>query len=118
MYGIAARWRGAFVHVALERSMCGTASGVGHSMERNSMLRHILSMATVSAFAGSVLAAEPVIDQDQRLLEVEQRLDRLETAQPVSAPAKSAGSFNPDVTLILSGFYEQLANDTADYRIA
>ena len=81
------------------------------------MLRHLLCMATVSAFAGSVLAAEPVIDQDQRLQEVEQRLDRLETAPPVSAPAKSAGSFNPAVSLILSGIYAQLAHDPADYRI-
>src|SRR3569833_2644661 len=97
--------------------MCGTASGVGHSMERNSMLRHLLCMVSVSVFAGSVLAAEPVIDQDQRLQEVEQRLDRLETAQPVSAPAKSAGSFNPAVSLILSGIYAQLAHDPADYRI-
>ena len=81
------------------------------------MLRHLFCMTAMSAFAGSVLAAEPVIDQNQRLQEVEQRLDRLETAPPVSAPAKSAGSFNPAVSLILSGVYAQLAHDPADYRI-
>src|SRR3569832_149382 len=86
-------------------------------MERNCMLRHLFCMTAMSAFAGSVLAAEPVIDQNQRLQEVEQRLDRLETAPPVSAPAKSAGSFNPAVSLILSGVYAQLAHDPADYRI-
>jgi hypothetical protein len=81
------------------------------------MFRHIIGVAAAAALAGPVLAAEPsATDTDQRLQSVEQRLDRLETAPSSTAPA-SAGSFNPAVSLILSGIYTNLSQDPADYRI-
>lgn len=81
------------------------------------MFRSLLCMAAAAALAGPASAAEPAAaDTDQRLQNLEQRLDRLETA-PSSAPPASAGSFNPAVSLILSGIYTNLSQDPAGYRI-
>jgi len=82
------------------------------------MFRHLLCAAAAAAVAGSSLAAEPAaVDSDQRLQNVERRLERLENAAPSTAPPASAGSFNPAVSLILSGIYADLSHDPADYRI-
>src|SRR3569623_1237290 len=76
------------------------------------MVRYLLCMTAVSTFACSALAEQATSDQDQRLLTLEQRLDGLE-----AAPA-SPSSFNPAISLILSGIYTNLARDPADYRIS
>ncbi len=80
------------------------------------MLRYILSAATVAAFSASVWAADA--ESDQRLQTLEQRLQRLENAAPVNAPASSANAFNPAVSLILSGIYNNLSEPPADYKIS
>ena len=38
-------------------------------------------------------------------------------AAPVASPSASAGAFNPEVSLILSGTYANLSQDPANYRI-
>ena len=82
------------------------------------MYRHIVCMAAVAALADPAMATETAVaDSDQRLQNLEQRVDRLETAAPSSAPAASAGSFNPAISLILSGIYTNLSHDPAGYRI-
>ena len=81
------------------------------------MHRRLLCVAVTAALAGPVWAAEPsVTDTDQRLQTLEQRVDSLETAPGASPPA-SAGSFNPAVSLVLSGIYTNLSQDPANYRI-
>jgi hypothetical protein len=75
-------------------------------------------MAAAAAVAGSAWAAEPAAtDTEQRLQNVEQRLENLESAAPSAAPPTSAGSFNPAVSLILSGVYANLSEDPANYHI-
>lgn len=81
------------------------------------MYRYMLSVTAAAALAGPVLSAEPVVtDADQRLQSVEHRLERLESAPSSVSPA-SAGSFNPAISLILSGIYTNLSRDPADYLI-
>ncbi len=81
------------------------------------MLRHVFCAAIAAALSGPVLAAEPV--NDQRLKDIEKRLDRIETtpAPAPSNPTTSAGSFNPAISLILSGLYTNLSQDPANYHI-
>ena len=52
----------------------------------------------------------------QRLRSLEERVKQLESAPP-AAPASSANSFNPAISLILSGLYTNLSQDPANYRI-
>ncbi len=88
------------------------------------MMRYTLyAVALATALPISALGAEPT-DAEQRLRDVEQRLDRLEAppaptapAGTTGAPAGSATSFNPAISLILSGLYTNLSQDPADYRI-
>jgi hypothetical protein len=81
------------------------------------MHRHLLCVAVAAALVGPAYAAEtPASDINQRLQNLERRLDQLETAPSPSPPA-SAGSFNPAVSLILSGIYTNLSQDPANYRI-
>src|SRR5204862_7120587 len=77
------------------------------------MLRHVLCAAIAAALAGPALSAEPT---DQRLKDIETRLDRIETTAPANPPA-SAGSFNPAISLILSGIYTNLSQNPANYHI-
>src|SRR5207237_1203825 len=82
------------------------------------MIRRILCTAIAAALAGPALSAEPT-SPDQRLKDIEQRLNRIESApaaQP-SNPTTSAGSFNPAISLILSGIYTNLSQDPANYHI-
>lgn len=84
------------------------------------MFRRLLYAAVTVAIATSARAAD-VANPDQRIHDMEQRLDRLETTPPavtpVSNPAASANSFNPAISLILSGIYAHLSQDPADYHI-
>lgn len=81
------------------------------------MVRYLLCMTAVSTFACSALAEQATSDQDQRLQTLEQRLDRLEAAPPSAGAPASPSSFNPAISLILSGIYTNLTRDPADYRI-
>ena len=82
------------------------------------MLRHLLCVAAAAALAAPVMAAEPAAGAaDQRLDKLEQRLDRLENS-PASNPPSSIGSFNPAVSVILSGVYAGLSEDPANYHIS
>ncbi len=116
------------------------------------MLRYTLCAAAAAVYCGAVLAAEPA-DLEQRLRVLEQRLQRLESAdhsrtgtaapaEPAAGerlrdveqrvehleaapaataappPAASAGSFNPGISLILSGLYSNLSKDPGGYRIS
>jgi hypothetical protein len=77
----------------------------------------LLCVTVVAALAGPAWSAEPsVTDTEKRLQTLEQRVDNLETT-PSAGPPASAGSFNPAVSLILSGIYSNLSQDPADYRI-
>ncbi len=81
------------------------------------MFRHILCVATAAALAAPVLAAEPATDNTQQSLQnLEQRLDRLETS-PSSNSTSSISSFNPAVSVVLSGIYASLSEDPANYHI-
>src|SRR3569623_1948782 len=82
------------------------------------MVRYLLCMTAVSTFACSALAEQATPDQDQRLQTLEQRLDRLEAAPPSAGAPASPSSFNPAISLILSGIYTTLARDPADYRFS
>ncbi len=57
--------------------------------------------------------------KDQRIRALEKRVERLEAApsNPPSVPAASSNSFNPDISLILSGLYTNLSQNPANYRI-
>ena len=54
---------------------------------------------------------------EQRLKSLEQRVKQLESAPPPAAPPAAINSFNPAVSLILSGIYSNLSQDPANYRI-
>jgi len=94
------------------------------------MLRKIFFTAVVAAiFApGAAFAASgdnppaPVDTNagqtdEQRLKSLEERVKQLESAPPPAAPPSSISSFNPAVSLILSGIYTNLSQDPANYRI-
>lgn len=62
-------------------------------------------------------------DYEARLRALEARLAAAEAAPPNPAPARAAppagaNSFNPAISLILSGLYQRSSRDPADYRIA
>ena len=83
------------------------------------MLHRILCAAITASLAGPALSAEAT-SPDQRMKEIEQRLDRIETSAPTTTPSNptaSAGSFNPAISLILSGIYTNLSQDPANYHI-
>jgi hypothetical protein len=85
------------------------------------MTRYTLCAAALTAaIAGSALSAEPA-NSEQRLRNVEQRLDRIESAPapaaPTANPTASPSSFNPAISLILSGIYTNLSQDPANFRI-
>jgi hypothetical protein len=90
------------------------------------MLRRTLFAAvTAAAIAPSPTLAAPrdnptapgVPSDEQRLQSLEERVKQLESAPPPAPPA-SANSFNPAVSLILSGLYTNLSQDPANYRIS
>ena len=56
-------------------------------------------------------------NEQQRLRSLEERVKQLESAPPPTAPPASNNSFNPAVSLILSGLYTNLSQDPANYRI-
>jgi hypothetical protein len=60
-------------------------------------------------------AAKP--NEQQRLRSLEERVKQLESAPPPAAPPSSINSFNPGVSVILSGLYTNLSQDPANYRI-
>jgi len=94
------------------------------------MLRRSL-LATVAAAVispGTAFAAQgdaPSASNDtgtgqtneQRLQSLEERVKELESAPPPT-PLAAANSFNPGVSLILSGLYSSLSQDPANYRIS
>jgi hypothetical protein len=57
--------------------------------------------------------------EQQRLHSLEERVQQLESAPPAPAPAPAAtvNSFNPAISLILSGLYTNLSQNPANYRI-
>jgi hypothetical protein len=94
------------------------------------MLRKIFFIAvTAVMFApGAALAAAgdnpsaPVDSgagqsDEQRLKSLEERVQQLESAPPPAAPPAAANSFNPAISLILSGIYSNLSQDPANYLI-
>lgn len=77
--------------------------------------------ALALAVPGAALAASTDTDAVkstdlQRLRSLEERVKQLESAPP-AATAASANSFNPAISLILSGLYTNLSRDPANYRI-
>lgn len=74
---------------------------------------------------GAVLAASPDTPSDpgadkqndqQRLHSLEERVEQLES-KPAPTAAAGANSFNPAISLILSGLYTNLSQNPANYRI-
>ena len=88
----------------------------------------IIAVAFALVVPGAALAAEtdnvstpadagtPKTDA-QRLHSLEERVQQLESAPPPAAPPAAINSFNPAVSLILSGLYTNLSQDPANYRI-
>jgi hypothetical protein len=56
-------------------------------------------------------------NEQQRLRSLEERVKQLESAPPPAAPPASANSFNPAISLILSGIYTNLSQDPANYHV-
>jgi hypothetical protein len=83
--------------------------------------KHLVTAAVAAAMPVVALAAEPAAQQtdQQRIHTLEQRVDQLESAPPAptAAPTAAVNSFNPAVSLILSGLYTNLSQDPANYRI-
>jgi hypothetical protein len=92
---------------------------------RNIITAAVLAVAMPTvAFAASSdspsVQSEPTAKQpneQQRLRSLEERVKQLESAPPAPSPASSANSFNPAISLILSGLYTNLSQDPANYRI-
>ncbi len=70
-------------------------------------------------------------DYARKMSALEQRLEQLESAEPVaaaapapepapvaSAPARTSNAFNPSISVILAGTYVDTSQDPADYHIA
>ncbi len=93
------------------------------------MLRKIVCAAVLAAIVAPGMAraagdnpsapADPAAGQtdEQRLKSLEERVKQLESAPPPAAPPASVNSFNPAVSLILSGLYTNLSQDPSHYRI-
>ncbi len=94
------------------------------------MLRKIFFTAVTAAiFAPAVASATPGDNppvpantnagqsNEQRLRSLEERVKELESAPPPAAPPAAINSFNPAVSLILSGLYTNLSQDPANYHI-
>ncbi|MFL6654366.1 MAG: hypothetical protein ACJ8KA_06195 [Sulfurifustis sp.] len=84
------------------------------------MMRYMLCAAALAAAVAE--RAWSADTAEQRLRDVEQRLDRLEnapvpTASPPPNPTMSPTAFNPAISLILSGIYTNLSQDPADFHI-
>jgi hypothetical protein len=90
--------------------------------------RKLFAMAVLAlVMPGAVLAAPPDTSTDpgadkhndqERLRALEERVKQLESAPPAAtAPASSVNSFNPAISLILSGIYTNLSQDPANYHI-
>ena len=92
---------------------------------RNLIAAAVLAVAMpTAAFAVSPddpsAQSEPTAKQpneQQRMRSLEERVKQLESAPPPAAPPSSISSFNPAVSLILSGIYTNLSQDPANYRI-
>ncbi|MGA9033608.1 MAG: hypothetical protein WB402_13925, partial [Sulfuricaulis sp.] len=92
---------------------------------RNLIAAVVLAVAVpTAAFAASSddpsAQSEPTAKQpneQQRLRSLEERVKQLESAPPPAAPPASINSFNPAVSLILSGIYTNLSQDPANYHI-
>jgi hypothetical protein len=91
-------------------------SGQSKLKEDLSMLRHLLIVAVTTGLAGMSMGTNADNTADQRLQNIEQRLDRLETA-PTPSPPASQNSFNPAVSLILEGIFSNLSQDPEGYEI-
>jgi hypothetical protein len=91
--------------------------------------RKLFAMVVLALFMpGAVLAAsldappvssDPAVDKaddQQRLRALEERVKQLESASPAT-PSSAANSFNPAISLILSGIYTNLSQDPANYHI-
>jgi hypothetical protein len=89
--------------------------------------RKLFAMAVLAlVMPGAVLAAPPDTSSDpgadkhndqERLHALEERVKQLESAPPAPSPASSVNSFNPAISLILSGIYTNLSQDPANYHI-
>jgi len=79
----------------------------------------VMPAAARAAGDNPTAPADPGAGQsdEQRLQSLEQRVKQLESAPPPAAPPASVNSFNPAVSLILSGIYTNLSQDPANYRI-
>jgi len=81
----------------------------------------IVIPATALAATADNAAPSPEADtrknNEQRLHALEERIKQLESAPPATSPAPAANSFNPAISLILSGLYANLSHDPANYRI-
>ncbi len=56
-------------------------------------------------------------NEQQRLRSLEERVKQLESAPPPAARRRPSNSFNPAISLILSGIYTNLSQDPANYHI-
>ncbi|MGE5241378.1 MAG: hypothetical protein ACM3NI_07005, partial [Bacteroidota bacterium] len=93
------------------------------------MLRKTLCAAALAAIVAPSLARaagdNPPAPADsnagqsneRRLKSLEERVKQLESTPPPAAPPASINSFNPAISLILSGLYTNLSQDPANYRI-
>lgn len=86
------------------------------------LLAVAISTATFAASSdGPSVQPSPAVpppNAPQRLRSLEERVKQLESAPPPAAPPASVNSFNPAISLILSGLYTNLSHDPANYRIA
>ncbi|MBI3545283.1 MAG: hypothetical protein HY081_01605 [Gammaproteobacteria bacterium] len=94
-------------------------------MLRISSLAMALWFAVSSAFAATVnntdaTTAAGTNDRNDQpdLRTLEKRVERLEATASAKPAAASSNSFNPDISLILSGLYTNLSQNPANYRIS
>ena len=84
------------------------------------MLRRFCCAAIAAVMTGPALSADP--GSDQRLQDLEKRVERIEAAvatpaAPPPSPSASPNSFNPAISVILSGLYANLSQDPSNFRI-
>ena len=81
----------------------------------------VVMPATALAATAENVPRSPETDtnknNEQRLRALEERIKQLESAPAAASPAAGANSFNPTISLILSGLYANLSQDPANYRI-